>query len=75
MYLRLARELDAGHINRDTIAGLVEQKRAHGRGRGYQLMQDGPGEDGWLAYFASYGKRHFLDPAVNTLKGSLMQMS
>lgn len=69
--LRLARELDAAHINRDTISALVEQKRAHGRSRGYQLMQQGSGEDGWLAYFASYGKRHYLEPAVKRVKGEL----
>lgn len=69
--LKLARELDAAHTNRDTIASLAEQKRAHGRGRGYQLMQDGPGDNGWLAYFATYAKRHFLEPAVNRAKGEL----
>lgn len=69
--LRLARELDAAHINRDTIAGLMEQKRAHGRGRGYQLMQDGPGKNGWLAYFATYAKRHFLEPVVDRAKGEI----
>lgn len=69
--LRLTRELDAAHTNRDTIAALVEQKLAHGRGRGYQLMQDGPGKNGWLAYLASYGKRHFLEPVVNRAKGEL----
>lgn len=69
--LRLARELDATHVNRDTITALVEQKHAHGRGRGYQLMQYGPGKNGWLAYFASYGRRHYLEPVVKRVKGDL----
>ena len=69
--LKLARELDAAHTNRDTIASLVEQKRAHGRGRGYQLMQDGPRKNGWLTYFAGYAKRHFLEPVVDRAKGDL----
>lgn len=69
--LRLARELDAAHINRDTITALVEQKHGHGRGRGYQLLQDGPGENGWLNYFASYARRHYLEPVVKRAKGDL----
>ncbi len=49
----------------------MEQKRAHGRGRGYQLIQDGPGKNGWLVYFAYYGKRHYLEPVVKRAKGEL----
>lgn len=69
--LRLARGLDGAHINRDTIVGLVVQKLAHGKGRGYQLVQDGPGENGWLTYIDSYAKRHFVQPAVSRFKGEL----
>jgi hypothetical protein len=69
--LRLARELDAAHTNRDTMASLAEQKQAHGRGRGHELLKHGPGENGWLNYFASYAWRHYLEPAVKRTKGEL----
>lgn len=69
--LKLARDLGGAHLNRDTIASVIEQKLAHGRGRGYQLAHDGPGERGWAAYFAKYTKRHFVDPTISTIQGDL----
>lgn len=69
--LRLGRELDGAHINRDTIAALVAQKRAHGRGRGYMLLHEGPGEGGWSAYIKTYLNRHLITPAKDWNKGEL----
>lgn len=69
--LRIARELDAAHINRDTIASLAAQKIAHGKGRGYELQQHGPGENGWLDYIRTYARRHYIDPALQTARGEM----
>lgn len=69
--LRLGQGLDAAHINRDTIRSVVEQKLAHGRGRGYQLLHDGPGEKSWLAYIGVYTRRHFLEPVFDKVRGKL----
>lgn len=69
--LRLAPDLSAAHINRETIAALIAQKRAHGRGRGYMLLQDGPGENGWSGYIKTYLHRHLKEPAINWTRGEL----
>lgn len=69
--LRLGTELKGGHINRDTITGLIAQKRAHGRGRGYMLLHEGPGEQGWLEYIKTYISRHLIEPAKDWKKGEL----
>lgn len=69
--LRLGPELEAAHINRDTIKAVMGQKLAHGRGRGYQLLHEGPGKRGWLTYFGGYSKRHFLEPVRDKIRGEL----
>ncbi len=69
--LKLARNLGAAHLNRDTVRSVIEQKLAHGRGRGYQLIHDGSGEGGWASYVVKYTRRHFVDPAINTINGEL----
>ncbi len=69
--LRLGAELLGAHINRDTIMSLIAQKRAHGRGRGYMLLQDGPGEGGWSDYIKTYLHRHLIEPAKDWKKGEL----
>ncbi len=69
--LRLARELDAAHINRDTVASLASQKRNHGLGRGYELAKHGPGENGWLSYFADCANRHYVQAVVKRAKGEM----
>lgn len=69
--LKLGTELVGAHINRDTIMGLIAQKRAHGRGRGYMLMKDGPGDQGWVGYIKTYLERHLKTPAQDWQKGDL----
>jgi hypothetical protein len=69
--LQLTGELDAAHINRGTLAAAVQQKWAHGRARGQELVQHGPGERGWARYFASYAMRHYLGPALQATTGKL----
>ncbi len=69
--LRLGTELLGGHTNRETLMGLIAQKRAHGRGRGYMLLNEGPGEKGWIEYIKTYIGRHLLEPAKDWRKGEL----
>lgn len=69
--LRLAPELLAAHINRETIIEVIAQKRVHGRGRGYMLSQDVPGENGWLEYIRNYFHRHLIGPVMDWRSGEL----
>jgi hypothetical protein len=69
--LRLAKQLDAAHLNRDTLISLAKQKRAHGRSLGYLILSNGAGEDGWWRFYANYGKRHFIRPIVEAARGDM----
>lgn len=69
--LKLAPDLIASHINRETLTALIAQKRAHGRGRGHMLLDHGPGQAGWPGYIAYYFRRHFKEPIVQWLGGKI----
>lgn len=69
--LRLAPSLQAKHLNRDTLPGLILQKRAHGFGRGAILRRNGPGHGGWGNYAKRYLNRHFWDPIRDAVLGRL----
>jgi hypothetical protein len=69
--LKIAQTLRVKHINRSTLKELIDQKRAHGYGRGAQLRSDGFGKGGWTAYARRYYRRHFHEPLQNLFLGEL----